>query len=151
MSWLFIRALVAFLVLPGTIGFFIPLWLIDPRAEFQAFRVSAWPIVAVGLALLLWCVREFFVAGRGTLAPWSPPQHLVVSGPYRLSRSPMYVAVSLVLWGWALGFRSTVLAVYAIVVMIGFHLRVVMAEEPWLARTFGGEWTRYRARVRRWI
>jgi protein-S-isoprenylcysteine O-methyltransferase Ste14 len=32
-----------------------------------------------------------------------------------------------------------------------FHLRVVLAEEPWLARTHGAEWARYKARVRRWV
>jgi hypothetical protein len=33
--------------------------------------------LSLGIFLLLWCVREFYVAGRGTLAPWDPPQHLV--------------------------------------------------------------------------
>jgi protein-S-isoprenylcysteine O-methyltransferase Ste14 len=41
------------------------------------------------------------VAGRGTLAPWEPPRALVVSGPYRHSRNPMYVAVLVILSRWA--------------------------------------------------
>jgi protein-S-isoprenylcysteine O-methyltransferase Ste14 len=34
---------------------------------------------------------------------------------------------------------------------VGFHLRVVFGEEPWLARTFGAAWVRYEARVPRWF
>jgi protein-S-isoprenylcysteine O-methyltransferase Ste14 len=74
-----------------------------------------------------------------------------VTGLYRLSRNPMYIAVTLVLWGWALGFRSWPLTIYAIAVMAAFHLRVVFSEEPWLARTHGETWTNYRAHVPRWL
>jgi protein-S-isoprenylcysteine O-methyltransferase Ste14 len=101
--------------------------------------------------LLLWCVRAFYIYGRGTLAPWDPPQELVATGVYRLSRNPMYVAVVLVLWGWALSFRSRSLAIYAFGVMVAFHLRVVFGEEPWLARTHGESWVRYKAQVPRWL
>jgi protein-S-isoprenylcysteine O-methyltransferase Ste14 len=63
----------------------------------------------------------------------------------------MYVAVLLVLWGWALGFRSRSVAIYALVVMVAFHLRVVVGEEPWLARRHGEQWVRYKAQVPRWL
>ena len=63
----------------------------------------------------------------------------------------MYVAVVLVLWGWALGFRSRSLSTYALVVMAVFHLRVVFGEEPWIARTHGEGWRRYKNQVRRWL
>src|SRR4051812_37737960 len=151
MNGLFVSALLAFLILPVSVGFLIPLWLIDRHADFRVFAPAAWPLVGVGALLLVWCVREFYVVGRGTLAPWSPPTHLVVTGPYRFSRNPMYVAVPLVLWGWAVGFESAALAVYAVFVMIGFHLRVVYGEEPWLTRRFDGEWVHYTGRVRRWL
>ena len=94
---------------------------------------------------------SFYTEGRGTLAPWSPPRHLVVSGLYRYSRNPMYVSVVLILWGWAAGFQSRALALYALAVMVAFHLRVVLGEEPWLARTHGDAWDRYRAAVPRWL
>jgi len=57
----------------------------------------------------------------------------------------------LILWGWAAGFQSRAHAFYALAVMAAFHLRVVFGEEPWLARTHGDAWTRYRADVPRWL
>jgi hypothetical protein len=61
---LFWRALVAFLVLPMTVAFIAP-WLLLP--EEAGFGVRALPIVVSGTGLLLWCARDFYVAGRGTL------------------------------------------------------------------------------------
>ncbi|HEV8441843.1 MAG TPA: isoprenylcysteine carboxylmethyltransferase family protein [Steroidobacteraceae bacterium] len=146
------RALIAFLALPGIVAIGLPAWFAasELRAGHAFHAVGLLPLLA-GLGLLLWCVREFYVAGKGTLAPWSPPKHLVASGPYRFSRNPMYVAVCLMLIGWASAFDSLWLALYACVVAVAFQLRVVFGEEPWLARTHGSAWYEYRSRVPRWL
>ena len=145
------RAAVAILVLPGIVAFLVP-WLIVERLVpgYSIDPLGAIPF-GLGLFLLAWCVWCFFVYGRGTIGPWDPPKQLVVDGPYRFSRNPMYVAVALILWGWALGYHSIALAGYAATVMLAFHLRVVMGEEPWLEKTHGEIWHRYRRRVPRWI
>lgn len=146
---MFIRALIAFLALPGIVAFAVPLLL--ARFDFSSFSLFSVPVLLTGVVLLLWCVRDFYISGKGTLAPWSPPQSLVTAGLYRFSRNPMYIAVALVLLGWALGFRSPGLLMYALAVMLAFHLRVVFGEEPWLERRYGEEWRRYRERVPRWL
>lgn len=149
--FLFVRAMVAFLALPGMVAFVLPLWL-APRGEVAsgARWVGAVPLAA-GTLLLLWCVRDFYAAGKGTLAPWTPPRRLVVVGLYRWSRNPMYVSVSLILLGWALWFMSSTLLWYALGIMLAFHLRVVFFEERWLELTHGQAWLQYRARVPRWV
>jgi protein-S-isoprenylcysteine O-methyltransferase Ste14 len=146
------RALFAFLALPGVVAIAVPAWFAASalRSGGRFFQVGLLPLMA-GLVLLLWCVRDFYVAGKGTLAPWSPPRHLVTVGLYRYSRNPMYVAVALMLGGWALAFASLTIAIYAVFVIAAFHLRVVFGEEPWLARTHGTEWHQYKARVPRWL
>lgn len=151
MNRLFLRAVIAFLALPGMVAFAVPLLLIAPSTRRQ--ELEPWGLVPLGLGVivLLVTVREFYVAGRGTLAPWSPPRTLVTSGLYRYSRNPMYVGVLLILSGWAIGFGSWPLAIYAAGVAVAVHLRVLLHEEPFLARTHGDAWTGYRARVSRWI
>lgn len=145
------RAVLAFLALPGVVGFLVPWMLLGGGMSGRQFHSDALILLGPGLILLLWCVVAFHRRGRGTLAPWDPPRALVVSGVYGVSRNPMYVAVVLVLWGWAVGFRASGLAIYALGVMMAFHLRVVFGEEPWLARRYGDEWMRYRSQVPRWL
>jgi len=149
-SGLFWRALVAVLLLPGMVAFAVPLLWLAPPASHSFDPLGLLPLT-VGVVLLLWTVRDFYVAGRGTLAPWSPPRELVVIGLYRFSRNPMYVAVVLILFGWAVAFHSHPLGTYALAIAIVFHLRVVFGEEPWLARTHGEKWTRYENQVPRWL
>ena len=148
---MFTRALIAFLALPGTIAFFIPaVWLWGTAHTRLAVPLGLIPLMS-GFIGLLWCVRDFYVAGKGTLAPWAPPKNLVVVGLYRCSRNPMYIAVMLILLGWAIVFASRALFVYLLCVAAAFQLRVVYGEEPWLARTHGEAWRQYAGRIPRWL
>ena len=149
--WLVPRALFAFLALPGVVGFLVPWLVVDGRMPPRGFDWRALALAAPGIVLLLWTVAAFYRQGRGTLAPWDPPRRLVATGVYGISRNPMYVAVLLILSGWAIGWQSAGLAGYAAAVAVAFHLRVLLHEEPYLARTFGDAWERYQQQVPRWI
>ncbi len=148
---MFLRALASFLVLPGVVAGLVPPMI----AAADPWRGAGWTVgigvLAVGLFVLLWTVRDFYVAGKGTLAPWDPPKHLVIVGLYRYTRNPMYVGVIVLVAGWAMLLGSPVLAGYVAVLMAAFHVRVVVAEEPWLERQFGDAWSAYAAEVPRWI
>lgn len=143
------RALLSFLALPGLVAFVVPLAVLRPAGVTISWFGA--PFLALGIAALLLCTVEFATRGRGTLAPWDPPRGLVRTGLYRWTRNPMYVAVASILVGWAITFRSPALAAYAGVIAIAFQLRVVLGEEPWLARQFGADWDEYKARVPRWL
>jgi protein-S-isoprenylcysteine O-methyltransferase Ste14 len=148
---LFWRALISFLILPGTFAGLIPVWIVlVDRSRGEGFLIGAVPLV-VGAAVLLWCVRDFYVSGKGTLAPWDPPRRLVIVGLYRFTRNPMYVGVLLWLIGWSLLAGSLLLTGYSMILAIGFHLRVVLYEEPTLKKLFDEEWARYAAAVPRWL
>ena len=144
------RAIASFLALPGMIAFAIPIW-IGRMAGPARHLASAVVLLCLGTLLLLWCVAEFYAAGRGTLAPWDPPRHLVTSGPYRISRNPMYIGVVTILAAWCILWDSRALAIYSVLFMNAVQLRVVRYEEPWAARHFGSEWDAYRHRVPRWV
>jgi protein-S-isoprenylcysteine O-methyltransferase Ste14 len=148
MTSLFWRALLAFLLLPAMVAGVIPASL---RPAGGIRHPAGLAVIGVGLALLLWCVRDFYAAGKGTLAPWDPPRRLVTTGLYRFSRNPMYVAVLVILAGWAVAYGSPTLMIYAVVVAVAFHLRVLLYEEPKMAQLFGAQWDEFRSRVPRWL
>jgi protein-S-isoprenylcysteine O-methyltransferase Ste14 len=145
------RALLAFLALPGVVAILLPPFIgdIDPwRLPGTSYGGL---ILLAGLGLLGWCIRDFYVAGKGTLAPWDPPEHLVIIGLYKYTRNPMYVAVLTMLAGWTIMYGSVFLLVYTASFAFIFNRRVVVNEEPWLNATFGAEWQRYAAAVPRWL
>lgn len=103
-----------------------------------------------GSLLALWCIAIFIVIGRGTPAPFDPPRRLVVAGPYRLVRNPMYIGADITLAGAALFYQSWALLGYAAAFAFVTHLFVVVYEEPTLQAAFGAAYVSYCERVRRW-
>ena len=148
---LLIRALIAFLALPAVLGGLVP-WLLLPNDRWRTRGTSfGWALLALGAGILLSCVRDFYVTGRGTLAPWDPPKRLVIVGLYRFMRNPMYVGVLGFVAACSLLTGSPLLAAYTFGLWIAFHLRVVLYEEPVLARQFPDDWAHYRSAVNRWL
>src|SRR5215213_1969166 len=93
MRFKFAKALFAFLVLPGIVAFALPLWMAPRTVDPRGIHLAGIPFLIVGFVVLMGCVRDFYVTGKGTLAPWAPPQKLVVVGLYKWSRNPMYLGV----------------------------------------------------------
>ena len=148
---LLLRAVAAFLALPAAVAFALPVWIATSAHRPWRFVALGVLLVGLGTLLLLWCVREFYVVGRGTLAPWDPPQHLVTTGPYRFSRNPdygaqalLYLALTLALGRW----WSTLTLIPA---MLAIRHGVISREERYLERRFGDQYRAYKRRVRRWI
>jgi protein-S-isoprenylcysteine O-methyltransferase Ste14 len=119
-------------------------------ATIDAPQIGGLIIGTAGAALALWCVLRFAFAGRGTPAPFDPPRRLVVRGPYRFVRNPMYAGAVLGLSGAALFYRSLALLGYAGLFLVAAHLFVVFYEEGALGQTFGQVYEAYRGRVGRW-
>jgi protein-S-isoprenylcysteine O-methyltransferase Ste14 len=112
---------------------------------------AAGAVLAIGgAALAFWSVLAFAVIGRGTPAPFDAPRRLVVRGPYRYVRNPMYLGATLALAGAACAFESLALFGYAAAFFAAFNLFAVFFEEPTLRRAFGREYEDYCRRVHRW-
>jgi protein-S-isoprenylcysteine O-methyltransferase Ste14 len=104
-----------------------------------ALAPAGWPVLAAGFSLKAWAVST---RGAGNL---EHPDRLVTTGPYALTRNPMYVGWSLLHLGGGIAVRSTwVLAMWPVAFAV-VH-RVVLREEHRLAAQFGDEWTDYAAR-----
>ena len=153
MLWL--RILLFALLVPGTALGLVPARLLGGgwahAIELGAWHYAGLPVLAAGIALMAWCVVDFGRRGRGTPAPIDPPRRLVVSGPYAWVRNPMYVGAGLVVLGEAVFWEAPRLLAYLGGLGVITHLFVVGYEERALARKFGEDYQRYRARVPRWI
>jgi len=140
---------------PGIVAGLIP-------AMIHGYRMPewggwVWPVgIVAGLLILGGIVVLLdafvrFARADGTPAPPVPTAHLVVAGPYRFVRNPMYVAVVAIILGQALLFGSWWTLVYLAVAVTAVALFVRFYEEPTLERTYGDEYRTYRANVRAWI
>lgn len=135
-------------------------WLLPPwlgfRVQFTGWgwlRLIAAIPAALGFAVALRCIWDFGKTGRGTPAPFAPPQRLVVAGFYRYVRNPMYLGFFV---GWAglwimFGRANATTLATAGVVVLGVHIFVMAYEEPTLTRTFGNQYEEYCRNVPRWI
>lgn len=150
-----VRALTYAALFIGLVLVFVPAQVlswsgITRPAAIGVPQVTGMVVGAAGAALALWCVLAFAWTGKGTPAPFDPPRRLVVHGPYRVVRNPMYIGAGLALAGATLFYRSGPLLGYTGLFFLLTHLFVVWYEEPILRRTFGGEYDTYCRRVRRW-
>ena len=120
-------------------------------ATTGAPQLAGMIMVTIGTAIALWCVFAFVFIGKGTPAPFDPPKRLVIRGPYRFVRNPMYIGAGMTLAGAALYYQSPSILIYTCLFFLITHLFVVSYEEPTLRRTFGDEYEAYFCRVSRWL
>ena len=106
---------------------------------------------AAGTALVVVCLFAFAWRGRGTPAPFDAPRELIVWGPYRFVRNPIYVGVVVALVGIALALRSPSALLLAAAAWLLAHALVMLYEEPSLRRRFGASYERYVLEVDRWL
>ena len=107
-------------------------------------------LIAAGITMAAWAITQF-VRAKTHVDVRKPATALVVSGPYRLSRNPMYLAMTLLYAGFAVGFSMPITLGLLIPCLALLHRGVIRREEDYLARKFGDEYRKYKARVGRWF
>lgn len=155
MMFLAVRTLVYATLFIGFLLLYLPARLLNATgihqpAHFAALEMTGLLIGTLGALIALSCVVTFISIGKGTPAPFDPPRRLVIRGPYRFLRNPMYLGAALALAGAALVYHSLALFAYAAAFLLCFHLFVLLYEEPHLRRTFGIDYAAYCARIHRW-
>lgn len=114
---------------------------------------ALWPgllLVALGAGLAIRGRRELLAAGTN-VNPTRPATAIVRSGPYRFSRNPLYVALTLIYSGLILAFNTWWGLVVLVPILILMHRGVVLKEERYLERKFGATYRQYRSVVRRYL
>jgi protein-S-isoprenylcysteine O-methyltransferase Ste14 len=150
----FFRTLIFTIIVPGFWTVLVPYWVVGrgARLEMRGTVLAGGLLVVAGTALYLICAFwGFALRGSGTPAPIDPPKKLVVVGPYRVVRNPMYLSVLCVMLGEALAFRSVALAEIGCAFFAFTVLFVTLYEEPILRRKFGAEYEAYCRQVPRWV
>ena len=125
----------------GFLLIFLPGQILSSTGVMKPAAIGVWQVAGAllavsGATLALTCILTFVFVGRGTPAPFDPPRRLVVRGPYRLVRNPMYLSAGLALAGAGIFYQSIPLLGYAALFLFITHLFVVLYEEPILRRTF---------------
>jgi protein-S-isoprenylcysteine O-methyltransferase Ste14 len=151
---------------PDTAGIRIP----PPVYYVAAFLVgvvlelvfpTSWPSTGVRVAVAViasgaWLVLDgaatvFFRRAGTSMIPMNPTTALVTSGPYRVTRNPMYVGMAFLYVAFAFAFGVMWALVFLPAVIVIVDRFVIAREEPYLERKFGQAYRDYKARVRRWL
>ncbi len=130
-------------------------WLLQQQwpLPFIAPDTALWvglALVAVGLVMALMSVVTM-LRGHGTVNTNLQSSALVVSGIYRISRNPMYVALTLMYIGFAIALSLPWSLILLPLIVIFIQTAVISREEASLEKTFGQRYSDYKARVRRWL
>ena len=140
----FLSALLGGIALRYTAG---PLALHTARAALLPLGIA---IAALGFVTVA-TARAWFFRTKQNPAPWTPTPELILRGPYRFTRNPMYVGITTFLVGLGLATNVLWISALAPVALAIVHVIAVRPEEAYLSEKFGESYETYRARVRRYI
>lgn len=138
-------------------GFLLVGWGLDRFVPlpipFPTFAWQVWPALVLFAAAALfagWAMR-LFAAKQTTLLPFSQASALLHTGPFRISRNPLYVALVATLFAFGLLLASFWLLMAAALLALALDWFVIRHEESALSETFGELYSEYARRVRRWL
>jgi protein-S-isoprenylcysteine O-methyltransferase Ste14 len=113
-------------------------------------RLFGWPLVGGAMTLAAWFARTMRRADT-TMHINKPVSSVVQDGPFRFSRNPGYLSLTMLYAGIAV-LRNALWAIVLLpLVVYVIQREVIEREEGYLERTFGEEYLNYKARVRRWV
>ena len=113
-------------------------------------RIAAILLIAAGVLLTAWA-NLLFRRNHTSMVPVRPTNALVIQGPYRLTRNPMYLGLLCIYIGAALWFGAVWALILTPLVVLAVYLLAIAKEERYLGRKFGDAYRQYRTLVRRWL
>jgi protein-S-isoprenylcysteine O-methyltransferase Ste14 len=112
--------------------------------------LAAWLFVALSAGLFAWSFL-WFARQKTTIIPNKPATALVLDGPFRFTRNPLYLALALLAAGAGLWLNTWWVFILLLPAVALIDRFVIAREEAYLRRRFGAEYDAYMARVRRWL
>ncbi len=136
----------AFLLVGLAMDYFRPVTVLPASVQY----IAGFAIIALSGVIIVSAVLQFRRAST-SFSDFAPATHLVTRGPYRLSRNPGYVALSLLYVGIGVVADNLWIVAGLVPILIVMQYGVILREEQYLERTFGEEYLQYKASVRRWV
>lgn len=134
------------LVIGWIVTFWLPTQIVSPSIAWLLGGILV--LCGVGLAAsALFRFRE----AETTVRPDRAASSLVIEGPYRITRNPMYVSLAAIYLGIAIGAQSLWALLLLPLVLAIIQRGAIEREEAFLERRFGADYIGYKARVRRWL
>ncbi len=121
-----------------------------PFLPWRIGMFSGTIVFGLGVLLVASAALLFTRAGTG-LPPWTPTTQLVIRGPYRITRNPMYLGMAMIQAGLGLCLGSLWILFMLVPVLWWIRHKVIAAEEAYMEEKFGNAYRDYCGRVRRWL
>jgi protein-S-isoprenylcysteine O-methyltransferase Ste14 len=122
-----------------------------PMALGQGIRIAVAAVTGIaGLVLMGGAIGLFRRSGQDP-KPWAPTPEIISTGVYGITRNPMYVGMALVQAAIGAGLGNLWILILVPISLTIVYLTAGRHEEAYLARKFGEPYTRYKAKVRRWV
>lgn len=118
---------------------------------FLAHRLAGYGLMTAGAAFAGAGALSFRRAGTEVVPAAEKNTALVISGPYRISRNPMYLGILLVTAGVTLLAGALIFVLVPIIVFASNNAITIPYEEAKMERQFGEAYRAYKGRVRRWL
>jgi protein-S-isoprenylcysteine O-methyltransferase Ste14 len=137
---------IVFLALATLFHFIFPI----QRIIFYPYNFIGIIIIAIGIIITL-VVNFLLLKSETSIKPYEPPSALVISGPFKYSRNPLYLGMAATLFGIDILFGSISPFIFSILFIIIIDRFLIPMEEKSLKNIFLENYTEYKKRVRRWI
>lgn len=134
------------LILSVGLNFIFPIMTVIP-APYTYIGVV---IIGFGLIMDLWS-SSLFMKSKTTVSPYGSPTALVTSGPFRISRNPMYLGMAAILLGVAILLGTLVTLGFPVLFVMIVETQLIPDEEQKMEKIFGDQYRAYKNRVRQWI
>ena|SRR5258708_7437705 len=123
----------------------------------EPFPVDRWITLVAGILILLIglsviaLAHKLFVRTGQNPKPWTPSPELLLEGPYRFTRNPMYLGLTLFQLGLGLAVSDLWISLFAVPALAAVHFIAVLPEEKYLTEKFGENYKAYLVKVRRYL
>ena len=140
-------------------GYFIILLLLSILVHFMypIVNIVPYPYNLIGIILIITGIiitlkTNFILLRKKTsIKPFETPGVIITSGPFKLSRNPIYSGMTIILLGVETILGSLSPYILPVIFVIIINRLIIPVEEKDLENKFGKKYLDYKTKVRRWI